>query len=79
MEINKTTIDTIRAELDSALAAFTEKTGIKAEIGTITYTPNSISCRVVTGVRAELSEEELYNIEAMKMVKERHRPPRAPL
>lgn len=68
MEINKNTIDTIRNELDAALAAFTEKTGIKAEIGTITYTPNSISCRVA-GVRAELSEEELYNIDAKKMVK----------
>ena len=68
MEINKNTIDTIRAELDSALATFTEKTGIKAEVGTITYTPNSISCRV-TGVRAELTEEELYNIDAKKMVK----------
>lgn len=68
MEINKNTIDTIRTELDSALATFTEKTGINAEVGTITYTPNSISCRV-TGVRAELSEEDLYNIDAKKIAK----------
>ena len=68
MEINKNTIDTIRTELDSALATFTEKTGIKADVGTITYTPNSISCRV-TGVRAELTEEDLYNIAAKKMAK----------
>ena len=68
MEINKNTIDTIRAELDSALATFIKKTGIKTEVGTITYTPNSISCRV-TGVRAELTEEDLYNIDAKKMAK----------
>ena len=65
MEISKKTIDQIRTELDAALAAFTEKTGITAEIGTISYNANGFTCRI-TATAEGLSEEKQFQINARK-------------
>lgn len=65
MEISKNTINQIKAELDAALAVFTEKTGITAEIGTISYDVNGFTCRI-TATAEGLSEEKQFQINARK-------------
>ena len=65
MEISKNTINQIKADLDAALAAFTEKTGIIAEIGTISYDANGFTCRI-TATAEGLSEEKQFQINARK-------------
>lgn len=65
MEISKTTINQVKAELEAALASFTDKTGIKAEIGTISYNSNGFTCRV-TATAEGLSEEKQFQINARK-------------
>lgn len=65
MEISKNTIDQIRTELNAALTAFKEKTGISAEIGTISYNTNGFTCRI-TATAEGLSEEKQFQINAKK-------------